>query len=102
VRPLDADERKGLPLLARGSALRFLLTRLYDWVHTPPDAWSSARIRRNTSPRCASIAALRRSRITGCERSRVEIFTDGACSGNPGPGGWGAILRLKKSGRGRS
>ncbi|WP_184797279.1 ribonuclease HI [Nitrospirillum iridis] len=24
---------------------------------------------------------------------RVEIFTDGACSGNPGPGGWGAILR---------
>ena len=25
----------------------------------------------------------------------VEIFTDGACSGNPGPGGWGAILRWK-------
>ena len=24
---------------------------------------------------------------------QVEIFTDGACSGNPGPGGWGAILR---------
>jgi len=23
----------------------------------------------------------------------VEIFTDGACSGNPGPGGWGVILR---------
>ena len=27
-------------------------------------------------------------------RQRVEIFTDGACKGNPGPGGWGAILRL--------
>jgi len=26
-------------------------------------------------------------------RKHVEIFTDGACSGNPGPGGWGAILR---------
>jgi ribonuclease HI len=26
-------------------------------------------------------------------RPIVEIFTDGACSGNPGPGGWGAILR---------
>lgn len=24
----------------------------------------------------------------------VEIFTDGACSGNPGPGGWGALLRV--------
>jgi len=27
-------------------------------------------------------------------RPRVDIFTDGACSGNPGPGGWGAILRF--------
>lgn len=26
---------------------------------------------------------------------RIEIFTDGACAGNPGPGGWGAILRWK-------
>ena len=26
---------------------------------------------------------------------RVEVFTDGACSGNPGPGGWGSILRYK-------
>ena len=26
--------------------------------------------------------------------SRVEIWTDGACSGNPGPGGWGAILKF--------
>lgn len=25
---------------------------------------------------------------------KIEIFTDGACSGNPGPGGWGAILRM--------
>lgn len=24
----------------------------------------------------------------------IEIFTDGACKGNPGPGGWGAILRM--------
>lgn len=27
---------------------------------------------------------------------QVEIFTDGACSGNPGPGGWGAILRYNE------
>jgi ribonuclease HI len=25
---------------------------------------------------------------------RVEIYTDGACKGNPGPGGWGAVLRF--------
>jgi len=32
--------------------------------------------------------------MTGKDSSKiVEIFTDGACSGNPGPGGWGAILR---------
>ena len=27
------------------------------------------------------------------ELKKVDIFTDGACSGNPGPGGWGAILK---------
>lgn len=30
----------------------------------------------------------------GAARKAVEIFTDGACKGNPGPGGWGALLRL--------
>ena len=25
---------------------------------------------------------------------KIEIFTDGACSGNPGPGGWGAVMRF--------
>ena len=29
--------------------------------------------------------------------NKVEIFTDGACKGNPGPGGWGAILRYGKT-----
>ncbi len=29
--------------------------------------------------------------------SRVEIFTDGACRGNPGPGGWGVLLRFHDS-----
>jgi ribonuclease HI len=27
---------------------------------------------------------------------KIEIFTDGACKGNPGPGGWGVILRMGK------
>jgi homoserine kinase type II len=38
VRPLSDAERAALPLLARGSALRFLLTRLVDWLNVPPGA----------------------------------------------------------------
>lgn len=38
VRPLSATERAAMPLLARGAAMRFLSTRAYDWLHTPPDA----------------------------------------------------------------
>jgi len=38
VRPLSGMERDALPLLARGAALRFLLTRGYDWIHTSNDA----------------------------------------------------------------
>ena len=33
VRPFEAGELDALPLLARGAALRFLLTRLFDWLH---------------------------------------------------------------------
>jgi homoserine kinase type II len=39
VRPVSAAELKALPLLARGSALRFLLTRLYDWLNRPVGAF---------------------------------------------------------------
>jgi homoserine kinase type II len=38
VRALSAAERDALPVLCRGAALRFLLTRLFDWTHTPPGA----------------------------------------------------------------
>lgn len=38
VRPLEAEERNAMPTLARGAALRFLLTRCYDWLNTPPGA----------------------------------------------------------------
>ena len=33
--------------------------------------------------------------MSGDGDDTVDIFTDGACSGNPGPGGWGAILRFR-------
>jgi homoserine kinase type II len=38
VRPLSRAELAALPLLARGAALRFLLTRLVDWLNVPPGA----------------------------------------------------------------
>ena len=38
VRPLTGAERHALPTLAAGAALRFLATRLYDWLNTPPGA----------------------------------------------------------------
>ena len=38
VRPLSDAEINALPILASGAAMRFLLTRLYDWLHQKPDA----------------------------------------------------------------
>jgi homoserine kinase type II len=38
VRPLSPDERAALPILARGAAMRFLMTRAYDWLNTPAGA----------------------------------------------------------------
>ena len=38
VRALGPAERAALPVLCQGAAIRFLLTRLYDWVNTPPGA----------------------------------------------------------------
>jgi homoserine kinase type II len=39
LRPLPAQELAAIPILARGGALRFLLTRLYDWLNHPPGAF---------------------------------------------------------------
>ncbi len=38
VRPMPAGETEALPVLAQGAALRFLLTRLFDWLNTPDGA----------------------------------------------------------------
>ncbi|WP_309750870.1 homoserine kinase [Novosphingobium sp.] len=38
VRPLSSEERAALPVLARGAALRFALSRAFDWINTPADA----------------------------------------------------------------
>ena len=38
IRPLSAEELAALPVLCQGAAIRFALTRLYDWLNTPPGA----------------------------------------------------------------
>lgn len=43
IRPLSAAEREAMPVLARGAALRFLLTRLYDWLNQVPGALVKAK-----------------------------------------------------------
>jgi homoserine kinase type II len=62
---LTDAEVAALPLLARGAALRFLLTRAHDWVHTPADALVTrkdpspflARLQRYSAPDAASLFA---------------------------------------------
>ena len=92
---LTTAEVEALPTLARGSALRFMLTRLVDWLNVPAGALVKPKDPLRISAEAALPhggqvgARLRLARVSG-----VEIWTDGACSGNPGPGGWGAILRF--------
>src|ERR1700686_3121473 len=68
---------------------------------SPKARWCGQRTRSNTPKNCASIAASSTRRLMASTPDalaltapEVEIFTDGACSGNPGPGGWGTILRF--------
>jgi homoserine kinase type II len=49
VRPLTTAEVEALPQLCRGSALRFLVTRLVDWLNVPPGALVKPLDRSNTT-----------------------------------------------------
>ena len=40
-----------------------------------------------------------KKQLSGRPLDKIEIFTDGACKGNPGVGGWGALLRTKSDGK---
>ena len=69
VRTLTADEAEALPVLAHGSALRFLMTRLYDWLHVADGAMVQKR-----DPR----EYLRRVRFHRAVRSASEYGLDRA------------------------
>ena len=70
VRPLTAAERKALPLLARGAALRFLLTRAYDWLHTSGDALVSRKDPAEFVARLAFHRGIRSAGQYGLEENR--------------------------------
>ncbi len=97
ARPLSDQERDALPLLARGAALRFLLTRLVDWFDVPPGALVRPKDPLEYFRKLRfhqAVASVRDYGIDVMSEPHVVIHTDGACSGNPGPGGWGAILEF--------
>ena len=94
LRPLKAEEIKALPILARGSALRFMLTRLVDWLDVPPGAKVVPK-----NPLEYLVKLRFHQRVVSARD--YGLLGDGArhdldrrrLLGNPGPGGWGAILR---------
>ena len=99
VRPLTSAEIEALPLLARGSALRFFpdaaLRLADDAGRCPRGQEGPARISEEAAvpPLRRNIGRIRPHQRDSARMKHVDIFTDGACSGNPGPGGWGAVLR---------
>ncbi len=108
VRRVNAVERDALPILARGASVRFLLTRLYDWINTPADSFVTKKdpkeyLRKSRFPP-AGAQPCRLRRHHGfpdgmSDLTHVDIFTDGACSGNPGPGGGArSCARAKRNG----
>ena len=92
-RPLSAAELRALPVLAQGAAIRFALTRLYDWVHTPAGALVTRKDPRDYVRRLRFHLAAARTPPPMASDTLVEVWTDGGARPNPGPGGWGAVLR---------
>ena len=101
VRQLESAEREALPLLAQGACLRFVASRAEDWLDTPADAQVLRKdpmdfVRRWISTPSRVLRHLPEpvEPLNGAAMKKVEIFTDGACKGNPGPAAGGALLRM--------
>ena len=90
IRPLSDEEQHALPTLLRGAALRFLLTRLYDWLNQIEGAQVTVKDPLVYRDLLAFHSTQNQPNQT--KNNMVEIYTDGACSGNPGPGGWGVLI----------
>lgn|GEM_PF-26750 len=98
TRPLSEKELNALPVLLRGAALRFLLTRLYDWLHQV----EGAQVKVKDPLVYRELLTFHRNQGSSRQKQQsqglnmIEMYTDGACSGNPGPGGWGVLILCDK------
>ncbi|MFD2238597.1 homoserine kinase [Aureimonas populi] len=68
VRPLSEAELDALPMLARGAAMRFLLTRLYDWIHIPDTSFVTKKDPREYLRKSRFLRQVRDVREYGIER----------------------------------
>ena len=90
IRKINDDEKNNIKVLSQGAALRFLLTRVFDSLNTVEGAMVKVK---------DPMEYLKRLEFHKNSKSfedyflmKYTIYTDGACSGNPGNGGWGAII----------
>ena len=111
VLPLTDDEITAFPVLVRGAALRFLLTRSFDWLNPSSDALVTRKspipfLRRlchyqnidpttlvPARPNNADSPNMTNATNPARQQRVVIVATDGSCKGNPGSGGWAAVLR---------
>merc|ERR1711991_243416 len=91
IRKLSDEELNNIKVLSQGAALRFLLTRVFDALNKVEGA-----IVKIKDP----MEYLKRLEFHKNAKNhedyfflmKLKIYTDGACSGNPGKGGWAAII----------
>ena len=91
VRKISDEERKSIKVLSQGAALRFLLTRVFDYINIVDGAVVKIKDPIEYLKDLSSIRMQKVLRII-LFKMKYKIYTDGACSGNPGPGGWAAII----------
>ncbi|MCE7030480.1 homoserine kinase [Jiella avicenniae] len=75
VRPLDEAEYRSLPMLCRGAAMRFMLTRLYDWLNVPDDSFVTKKDPREYLKKLRFHRGVREASEYGLEKAAVTKGT---------------------------
>ena len=85
-RNLEKSEIEAFNLILRVAAVRILVTRLHDFIFHPNDA---VVVKKDPYQ---YLNILHWHQLNKVFLTMINIYTDGACSGNPGIGGWGAVI----------